>query len=76
MDEKLSNMNNKFETHPELMQRDFTLTFQQVYAEAMKSPHYMKIIEDKGRTYEGEVRNNAKHGIGVMQNEDGEIYEG
>lgn len=58
------------------MQRDFTLTFQQVYAEAMKSPYYMKIIENNGRYYEGEVRDNVKHGIGVMQNEDGEIYEG
>ena len=42
----------------------------------MQGPYYMKLQENGGRYYEGEIRNGQKHGIGVFLTENGETYEG
>lgn len=58
------------------MQQDFNLTFDSVKKKAMESPFYMKVYENGGRYYEGEMRDGQKHGVGVLLTENGETYEG
>ena len=48
------------------MQKDFTSTFDSVKKKALESPFYMKVYEDGGRYYEGEMRDGQKHGVGVL----------
>ena len=58
------------------MPQDFDLFFKSVKEKAMQSPHYRYVIENGGRSYEGEIQDGLKHGIGVLLTENGETYEG
>ena len=58
------------------MQQDFTAVFEQVKKKVMQSPLYTIVHEDGGSHYEGEIKDNKKHGVGVHFTEIGETYEG
>ena len=58
------------------MQQDFTQIFQQVQLKMKQSKYCTKILESCGRSYEGEVINGKKHGVGILFTENGETYAG
>lgn len=58
------------------MQQDFTQIFSQVQLKMKQSKYYTKIFESCGRSYEGEVIDGKKHGVGILFTENGETYAG
>ena len=59
-----------------LMPQDFTQFFSNLKEKAMQSPLYSHVIENGGRSYEGEIVDAKKHGVGTLFTENGETYEG